>query len=219
MQSINSLVLFALATLPACAAAIEEPAPLTTVSASQLGASRWEIGGEGDRTITGRDDAGEAVIEAIVTRDSDTPDSRVHIEVLSPDPAGFDLLSTGEVLGETSPIATQIAHALFDDLGHQTKPLDQPPETRSTVYLNGTIYLGWSLFGYAAFQYVGQPCPTVNRSEDSGTFFPSTTVRSCTLDWMSPSRNNCLARIDFVMPPDRWGYCSWHIDIEGPATP
>lgn len=217
----SSKLLFSLVlATSACATdpADPEPIPLTTVAATDtsLGVRRWEIVGEGDRTIIGRGDAGERLVEAIVTRDPETPD-RVRISVVVPEPADFELLTTGEVVGEASPIAQLIARTLFDDLGHHTTPLDQP-QLRSSLYLSGTIYLGWSLFGYAAFQDVGQFCPKFMRSEDSGTF-PSVTVVSCTLDWLSPSRGDCRARIKFQMPPDRWGNCSWHVDIEGPALP
>lgn len=217
-------ILFSL-MLAACAS--EGPEPFTTLAATEsssqsLGVTAWEVADEapGTRVITGRDDGGATLVEAAITRDPQTPDTRVHIDVRTPDPASFDLLDTGEVIGEASPTAQQLARVLYSDLGRRTTPLALPVDglgtttAESSLYVHGSIILGWSMFGYAGWQDVGATCrDPLKRSEDSGTEIFGRVIK-CTLNWRSPSRSDCFGRVQFVMGADSYGTCLWEIMLE-----
>ncbi len=210
----NILVSLALAT-SACAEDPATPTPFTTIAATDptsraLGVTSWDIAGDAERHVIGRDDTGVSVIEALITRDLETPDTRVHIEVLGSDAASFDLLESGEVIADRE---LPVAGLLFDDLGHHTMPLGELT-IRSGNFLSGEVWLDWSLFGYGGYRDVGRVYPGMLRSDDSHAWRSNPRVYTCWLNWLSPSRSDLRARINYAIAADSWGWCHWAIKIE-----
>src|SRR5207253_2280950 len=124
----NVRVLLLAPLFASCAVDADEPAPFTTLAATQevtakLGVTTWDVTrlDEGVRVV-GLDPAMNRNVEMIVQRDARTPDDRVHVDVVFPEAATFDLTSSGDLEGALSDSAKLFGDAAQSDLAHHTTP-------------------------------------------------------------------------------------------------
>jgi hypothetical protein len=223
----SSLALLITLALPACLDPTE-PEPAATLAASAqatstLEVATWEVHAEGERVrVIGRDAAATRHVELIVERDPAAPTQRVRIETELPAHDTFELTSEGVIDGASSDATRALATLVFADLGHRTTPvaagtvdgLGTASSALSVVWRQGQVDMGWSMFGYSGYVYVGDWCGgSLTRSEDTSAVLRYGTAYYCAIDWTSPIASDCHARVSYAMPGWHYDTCYWDIYV------
>lgn len=215
------------AVLPACVASPEPVVDEDTgrvllertasAASADLGVARWTVTEQVDQTMrfAGRDAAGALRVDAIARRDTGTPDERVHVEIVRPEPGTFELTSAGTIECANTPSQVALAAALLADLGERTGTA-LPPATRGddtasfvSVDQEGHEYFEGGLFGVRVNKTVAWFCRQGNR--DHAVAYSNNGASCWVIQWTTEDASDCRIQLHYGASPFFNDVCNWFV--------
>jgi hypothetical protein len=223
----GSISVLSVLTLSACAEVhSEEPTETPTArfeaserSTAELGVAHWEVWVDGaDSRVIGRDPAAARKLEMIVRPDAAASD-RLQIEVVFPEAGELAITRAGAVENTTSDSLRRLGANVSSDLGNGATPVAPVVEERGIgtisselgVNNQGTIHLGWNLWGYTRRETVGGRCRT-DRERDHAEIYADYGAFSTFVAWGSPGDPlDCTALFEMSVQNGHWDDFHWRI--------